>query len=75
MVAIEDLRKQREHIVQQRDNALAVYNQSVGALMLLDHIISQIEQPQKDALSLDELASALGADSAELVEAPKKDGP
>lgn len=72
---LEDLKKQRENIVQQKDNALAVYNQSVGALMLLDHLISQLEQPQKDALSLDELASALGADSAELVEAPTKDRP
>ena len=72
---IEEMKKQRDSIIQQRDNAFAVYNQSVGALMLLDHLISQTEQPAKDALSLNELASALGADSAELVEAPAKSGP
>lgn len=72
---IEDMKKQRDNLIQQRDNAFAVYNQSMGALMLLDHMISQMEQPQKDALSLDELASAVGADSAELVEVPKMVGP
>lgn len=72
---LEDLKKQREGIVQQKDNAFAVYQQAVGALALLDHFISQMEQPEKDALSLNELASALGADSAELVEAPTKDMP
>jgi len=75
MIGIEELRKQRENILQQRDNAFAVYNQSVGALMLLDHLISQSEQPAKDALSLDELASAIGADSAELVEVSTTNGP
>ena len=72
---LEDLKKQREGIVQQKDNAFAVYQQAVGALALLDHFISQLEQPAKDALSLHELASALGADSAELVEAPTKSEP
>ena len=72
MIDADELKKQREHLVQQRDNAFAVYNQSVGALMLLDHLLSQMEQPKKDALSLDELASALGADSAELVEASNR---
>ena len=57
MIGIEELRKQRENILQQRDNAFAVYNQSVGALMLLDHLLSQSEQPAKDALSLEVLRS------------------
>lgn len=72
---LEDLKKQREGIIQQKENAFSVYQQAIGALALLDHFISQMEQPEKDALSLNELASAIGADSAELVEAPTKDKP
>lgn len=60
------LKQKRESIVQQKDNAFAVHQQAIGALTLIDHLI---ELEQKDSLTLDELASALGADSAEIVEA------
>ncbi len=72
---IEDLKKQRESILKQRDNSFAVYQQAVGALMLLDHLLSEMEQPGSSVFSNHELASATATDSAELVEASKKDGP
>lgn len=55
----------RDDIIKQRDNAFAVHQQAVGALSLLDHLISLADEP-KDSLTLDELANALGADSAEI---------
>lgn len=60
------LKQKREDIIRQRDNAFAVHQQAIGALTLIDHLI---ELEEKEGLSLDELASALGADSAEIVEA------
>lgn len=55
----------REDIVKQRDNAFAVNQQAIGALALIDHLI-QLADDSKDSLTLDELAQALGADSAEI---------
>ena len=56
----------RDDIVKQRDNAFAVHQQAVGALALLEHLI-QLADESKDGLTLDELAEALGADSAEMM--------
>lgn len=67
MTKVELLKKKREDIIRQRDNAFAVHQQAVGALTLIDHLIELEEK--EDGLTLDELASALGADSAEIVEA------
>lgn len=60
------LKAKREDIIRQRDNAYAVYQQASGALTLLDHLI-QLADESRDSLTLDELAEALGADSAELM--------
>lgn len=65
MVDREALIAKREDIVRQRDNAFAVHQQAVGALTLLDHLI-QLATESKDSLTLDELAQAFGADSAEI---------
>lgn len=60
------LKAKREDIIRQRDNAYAVYQQASGALTLLDHLI-QLADESRDSLTLDELAEALGADSAEIM--------
>ena len=63
MIDANTLIAKREDIIRQRDNAFAVHQQAVGALTLLEHLI---ELASKDSLTLDELANALGADSAEI---------
>lgn len=66
MIDKATLVSKRDDIIKQRDNAFAVHQQAVGALSLLEHLI-QLADESKDSLTLDELASALGADSAEIV--------
>ena len=63
MITRESLLKQKEDIVRQRDNAFAVYQQAVGALTLIDHLI----QEAADGMPLEEFQKAVGADSAEIV--------
>ena len=57
---VEQMKKQRDQLIQQRDNAFAAFQQATGALVLLDHLLSQamnansseeavIEPPQEDA--------------------------
>lgn len=65
MIDKATLVSKRDDIIKQRDNAFAVHQQAVGALALLEHLI-QLADEDKDSLTLDELASALGADSAEI---------
>lgn len=65
MINKENLIAKREDIIRQRDNAFAVYQQAIGALTLLDHLIQLASEQQTD-LTLDELAQALGAESAEI---------
>ena len=65
MISKETLAAKRDDIIRQRDNAFAVHQQAVGALTLIDHLI-QLADETTDGLSLDELAEALGAESAEI---------
>lgn len=67
MINKDALIAKREDIIRQRDNAFAVHQQAIGALSLLDHLIQLADEP-KDAITLDELKTALGADSAEIIE-------
>lgn len=66
MIDAKYLLSKRDDIIRQRDNAFAVHQQAIGALALLDHLIQSAEET-KDSLTLDELADALGADSAEIM--------
>lgn len=68
MMRLNMLKQKREDIIRQRDNAFAVYQQAIGALTLIDHLI-ELEPIEQQEMSLGDLASALGADSAEIVEA------
>lgn len=65
MVTKEILLQQKENITKQRDGALAVYQQAVGALALVEHLISVVD---RDGMPLEEFAKAIGADSAEIAE-------
>lgn len=67
MTRLDMLKQKREDIVRQRDNAFAVHQQAIGALTLIDHLID-LEQKEPQEMSLGDLASSLGADSAEIVE-------
>lgn len=68
MIDRELLTAKRADIVAQRDNAFAVYQQSIGALLLLDHLLD-LAGEGKDSLTLDEFAKSMGADSAEILPA------
>ena len=68
MVTKEVLLQQRENIIQQRDNAFAVHQQAVGALALVEHLITVADQ-QEEGMPLEEFAKAMGADGAEIVKA------
>lgn len=70
MVTREALIAKREDIIRQRDNAFAVNQQAIGALALIDYLIQLIDK-SNDSLTLDDLANALGADSAEIM--PQQD--
>lgn len=52
---VEQMKKQRDQLVLQRDNAFAAFQQATGALVLLDHLLSQ---------SVNETASEDAANSA-----------
>lgn len=68
MITRELLQKEIQQLTAQRDNALAVAQQAVGAIALAEHLLKQLSET--DALTLPELATALGAKSAEIVEHP-----
>lgn len=65
MISKEALVAKRDDIIKQRDNAFAVQQQAIGALALLDHLI-QLADEGEDDLTLEKLAEALGAESAEI---------
>lgn len=52
-----DLLKERDSLLAQRDNAYAVYQQSIGALALLDVLIAEEE---KKALTVEDLEQITG---------------
>lgn len=66
MIDREFLLAKRAEIVAQRDNAFAINQQAIGALMLIDHLLAKAEEC-KDSLTLDEFAKSMGADSAEIL--------
>ena len=51
-----DLAKERQSLVAQRDNALAVYHQAVGAISFIDAML----ESQK-SMTIGELGEVLGA--------------
>jgi hypothetical protein len=67
MISKPFLIEKRASIVSQRDNALAVYHQAVGALALVDHLIEMADQIE-NGMSLETFAEAINADGAEIVD-------
>lgn len=59
------LKEKREMTIRQRDHALSLYQQSIGALTILDHLIEL--DTAENGIPIQDFASALGADSAEVV--------
>lgn len=66
MITKDLLAEKKELLVKQRDNALAIYQQAVGALALIENLEPHAEG-QRDAMTLDELARSVGAERAEIV--------
>lgn len=66
MITKDMLAEKKDLLIKQRDNALAVYQQAVGALLLIENLEPHAEE-KKEALTLEELAKGIGADSAEIV--------
>ena len=65
-----DLKKERESLIAQRDNAYSVYQQTIGAIALIDHLIEEESKkiPEvKDHLTLNEFKDMVGATEAEIV--------
>ena len=69
MMNIEDLKKQRESILQQRDNAFSAYYQTLGALALLDHFLETMGASEKDESSQPQVAFENAANAAQSMEA------
>lgn len=65
MINKELLFAKREDIIKQRDNAFALHLQAIGALSLVDHLL-ELASKNDPGLTLDELAEAIGAESAEI---------
>lgn len=61
-----DFKKEHQNLIAQRDNAFAIYQQTIGAIALLDVLIK--EQEEK-GITLDELKELTGAVS---IEEPKR---
>jgi hypothetical protein len=59
------LRTELGHMIQQRDNALIVFRQAEGAISALEWALKEMEEP--DSMTVQELAEALGAKSAEII--------
>lgn len=69
MITAEMMREHISRLSAQRDNALATFHQAVGAISLAEHLLSQIESgDEKDSLTLEEFASSLGAEGAEIIQ-------
>lgn len=73
MITADLLAEKRETIVKQRDNALALYHQAVGALALIENLLPHVDGERK-AMTLGEFAKSVGADSAEIVPASAGNG-
>lgn len=67
MIDRKALLGRREHIISQRDNALAVYHQAVGALALIDNLLETVDHAEH-GMPLEKFAEAIGANSAEIVD-------
>lgn len=65
-----------KEVEQQRDEYFALYHRTLGALMALENLKAELAVvvPERtvEAASMEEVASALGADTAELVPTPTK---
>lgn len=67
-ITAEMMMEQIKRLTSQRDQALATYHQTVGAISLAEHVLSQIQSPgEEPTITLDEMAAAMGADSAEVI--------
>lgn len=62
----EYLNNELKNLQAQHANALAVAQQALGAMALIESLLKAMEP--KDAMTLDELRGSLGAKSAEIVE-------
>jgi hypothetical protein len=66
MISPDLLAAKKELLIKQRDNALAIYQQAVGALALIENL-EPYAGDQKQAMTLEEFAQSVGAESAEIV--------
>lgn len=66
MITFDLLAEKKELLIKQRDNALAVYQQAIGALALIENLEPHAEG-KREAMTLGELAQSIGAESAEIV--------
>ena len=58
----------RETLINKRAQLLESYNQILGAIQVVNDLIAELENPQKDGLTMDELKDALGVQSVEVIE-------
>lgn len=71
-ITAEMIRERIKDLSVQRDNALATFHQTVGAISLAEHFLSKIENEGDEAsMTLDELASSFGSDEAEIIQLKK----
>ena len=70
MVTAKELREELRLLTTQRDNAFLAYQQAIGAIAVTEHLLRKFApEDAYDSLTLDQLKDALGAQSAEIIEA------
>lgn len=66
-ITAEALRTEKANLEQQRDQALAVYQQSLGALQLIEAMLQQLESEQPESMTIDQFAERVAGNGATAV--------
>ena len=58
----------KDMLLKKQAQLLDSYNQILGAIKVVNDLIAELDNPQKDALTMDELKDTLGVESVEVIE-------
>ena len=58
----------KDMLLKKQAQLLDSYNQILGAIQVVNDLIAELDNPQKDALTMDELKDALGVKSVEVLD-------
>ena len=58
----------KDMLLKKQAQLLDSYNQILGAIQVVNDLLAELDNPQKDALTMDELKDTLGVESVEVIE-------